>query len=38
MSIEEVLDIIRSFFEAIVDVFNALMGLTKKEEDTEAQA
>ena len=38
MSIEDVLDIIRSFFEAIVDVFNALMGLTKKEEDTEAQA
>ena len=26
MSVEEVLEIIRSFFEAIVDVFNAIMG------------
>ncbi len=38
MSIEEVLNIIRAFFEAIVDVFTALMGITKKEEDTTEKA
>lgn len=35
MSVEEVLDIIRSFFEAIIKVFNSLMG---KDEGTTEQA
>ncbi len=35
MSVQEVLEIIRSFFEAIISVFTALMG-KKEEGETEA--
>lgn len=38
MSVQEVLDIIRSFFEAIIAVFSALMGGKKEEGATEPQA
>ena len=37
MSVQGVLDIIRSFFDAIIRVFNALMG-KKDEGATEPQA
>ena len=38
MSIEEVLKIIEAFFQAIVDVFNTLMGKKTEEEGTTAKA
>ena len=36
MEAQEILDIVKAFFEAILAVFNALSGLFNKKEETDA--